>query len=510
MKRTTQGMIVMIIFVFLTSCASMPAKKKEVKEKDEWKEKAETSEGFSPPAKKNTYQFKRDIERYKVEGAWELPSKAITLSMNDADVDTVLRALARLVDVDILISERVTGKINVAVSDVPWNEVFDSILKTQGLSYVNEKNMIRIMTDEDLVGELNRQKLKQSLSKMEPMETRIVKVDFADVKDLKDCILNVLGDNQDAVGAAKSVPADDGQAGSSGSKMISEDPHTNSLVIRATKSQMATILPIIERLDRPTRQILIQANIVETNHTTARELGAQWGSEGGDFTAGMSLAVTDGAFLGYAATHGKSTLSIQLSALQSRGKLKILSSPSITTTDNKKAMIESGKEIPYQTIEDGEVNVEYKKAVIHLEVTPHVIDGNMLKLEISTSKDEIDNSVVVNGNPAIITKKAETQVVLFNGNTTVIGGLNKDKTENNKKGIPWLMNLPIIGHLFKWVGDSKELEELLIFITPKILKERPIDQFNAIIKEQDIPLNDESNPHEADMDKGRKEEGTAP
>jgi type IV pilus assembly protein PilQ len=226
-------------------------------------------------------------------------------------------------------------------------------------------------------------------------------------------------------------------------------------------------------------------------------LGAQWDGARGDFTAGMGLPVTGGGFLGYADTHGKFTLSLQLSALQTEGRLKILSSPSITTIDNKKAMIESGKEIPYQTIEDGETSVEYKKAVILLEVTPHVIDENMVKLEISTSKDEIDNSVVVNGNPAIITKKARTEVVLFDGTTTVIGGLNKDKSENNKKGIPWLMDLPLVGHLFKWISDDQELEELLIFITPKILKERPIDRVVEQFGQTDDMLADEPLKDEA-------------
>jgi type IV pilus assembly protein PilQ len=326
---------------------------------------------------------------------------------------------------------------------------------------------------------------------MEPLETRIVSVDFADAADLRQSLLVLLDQ------AAPETSGEEARALAVEASTITVDPHTNALVIRATKTQMAQILPVIEQLDRPTRQILIQANIVETNQSTARELGAQWDGARGDFTAGMGLPVTGGGFLGYADTHGKFTLSLQLSALQTEGRLKILSSPSITTIDNKKAMIESGKEIPYQTIEDGETSVEYKKAVILLEVTPHVIDENMVKLEISTSKDEIDNSVVVNGNPAIITKKARTEVVLFDGTTTVIGGLNKDKSENNKKGIPWLMDLPLVGHLFKWISDDQELEELLIFITPKILKERPIDRVVEQFGQTDDMLADEPLKDEA-------------
>ncbi|GAB6094416.1 hypothetical protein JCM14469_06680 [Desulfatiferula olefinivorans] len=470
MKTVIRGFLLIMVLVPLLSCASLPEKKTPAAEGESWKDKAERSEGFSPSSRKDAYRFTRDPERYAVDQSARLPVRPVSLTMAAADVGSVLRALARLADVNILISEKAAGTVNVSVDMVPWSEVFTNILKTQGLSYVSEKNLIRVMTDEDLVAELNRQKLRQALENLEPLETRIVSVDFADAKDLRESLL-VLLDQTMPEGAGEG-----GQALSLETGSITVDPHTNALVIRATKTQMAQILPVIEQLDRPTRQILIQANIIETNQSTARELGAQWDGARGDFTAGMGLPVTGGGFLGYADTHGKFTLSVQLSALQTEGRLKILSSPSITTIDNKKAMIESGKEIPYQTVEDGETSVEYKKAVILLEVTPHVIDENMVKLEISTSKDEIDNSVVVNGNPAIITKKAKTEVVLFDGTTTVIGGLNKDKTENNKKGIPWLMDLPLVGHLFKWISDDQELEELLIFITPKILKERPIDR----------------------------------
>lgn len=485
MNNGVKGWTLFLLLFFFTSCASAPPVKTDGATWNEWKEKALNSEGFSPPAKKRNYSFSRDITRYKVEGLQALPRKVISLKMSDADVTAVLRSLARLVNVNILISEKVTGKINVAVVDAPWDEVFINILKTHGLSYVYDRSLLRILTDEDLISELNREKLKQSLGKMEPLETRIIKVDFADSTKLKESLMAFLDLS------ATSTSGGENKAFESESSTIAVDTHTNSLVIRATKTQMSKILPIIETLDRPTRQILIKANIVETNQATARELGAQWGSAGGDFTAGMELGVSGGAFVGYASTHGRSTLSLQLSALQTDGKLKILSSPSITTIDNTKAMIESGKEIPYQSIENGEVNVAYKKAVIHLEVTPHVIDDSMVKLEISTSKDEIDKSVEVNGNPGIITKKAETEVVLFNGNTTVIGGLNKDKSEENKKGVPWLMNLPLIGHLFKWISNSNEMEELLIFITPIILEERLID---ASIESPNV--NNETNTHE--------------
>ncbi|HAO23144.1 MAG TPA: type IV pilus secretin PilQ, partial [Desulfobacteraceae bacterium] len=168
---------------------------------------------------------------------------------------------------------------------------------------------------------------------------------------------------------------------------------------------------------------------------------------------------------------GSNVLAVQLSALQNNGELKILSSPSITTLDNQTATIESGKEVPFQTVQQGEVNVEFKKAVLSLKVTPHVIDGKILKLNILTHKDELDFTNNVAGNPTIITKNAETNVVLFDGQTTVIGGLNKESLSDSESGIPILSDIPLIGHLFKRTGNKSDKEEILIFITPHLLKE---------------------------------------
>ena len=158
--------------------------------------------------------------------------------------------------------------------------------------------------------------------------------------------------------------------------------------------------------------------------------------------------------------------------LQEEGKLNILSSPSITTLDNQKAIIESGTEVPYQTVEDGEVKIEYKKAVLSLEVTPHVIEGETLKLNIRTTKDELDFASSVGGQPAINTKKAETNVILLDGQTTVIGGLNKEKVDDSESSVPLLSKIPLLGYFFKGTSEINEMDDVLIFITPHILKER--------------------------------------
>jgi len=186
-----------------------------------------------------------------------------------------------------------------------------------------------------------------------------------------------------------------------------------------------------------------------------------------------SAASGEGLALGIIAENiGNFRLYAQLSALEQKGEINILSKPSITTMDNRKAIIKSGKEVPFQTIVDGTTTIEFKEAVIKLEVTPHIINENIIRLEIVTHKDELDWTNPVNGNPTIITKNAETNVTLFDGQTTVIGGLNKEKYTDGETGIPGLKNIPGLGWLFKSTNDTNEMEELLIFITPYVLKEQ--------------------------------------
>ncbi|MDX2498876.1 MAG: type IV pilus secretin PilQ, partial [Deltaproteobacteria bacterium] len=248
------------------------------------------------------------------------------------------------------------------------------------------------------------------------------------------------------------------------------------------------------------------------NKDVARELGVQWGGvyagkAGGDKRAIFSgqqgglttnpgpggdgnVDVTSGSVvnlpanplsgfdpmtLGLVYTRvGEYLLRTQLSALQDQGKLHILSSPSITTLDNQTALIESGQDVPYQSVEDGEVKVEYKKAVLALRVIPHVIDGETLKMYIKVNKDEPDFSRTVLGNPTIITKNAETNVIQNDGQTIVIGGLSKETSSRNDTGTPWLEDIPGLGYLFKRESSSDQMEELLIFITPHILKPRAL------------------------------------
>jgi type IV pilus assembly protein PilQ len=167
---------------------------------------------------------------------------------------------------------------------------------------------------------------------------------------------------------------------------------------------------------------------------------------------------------------GGNILDIQLSALQKDGKLNILSSPSITTMDNQKAFTENGEKVPFVTTDkDGNREVKFEDAVLRLEITPHVIDESYLSMKILVKKDEVDTSRTVDGNPFIIKKQTETQLIVQDGETIVISGLTKQRGMDSESGVPWLKDVPVLGWIFKGQGKSESMEDVLIFITPKIL-----------------------------------------
>jgi type IV pilus assembly protein PilQ len=488
-----------ICLLLVNSCAA-PKVEKQDPFFDKWKTRAETSKGYSPAERKplseqpQVIRPKEPPREAKVSEATlkPLPTRTISLKMTNIDVAVVLRALARASDLNIIVSEQVTGKININIAQAPWDQVFLGILRTQGLSYSWEGEIIRIMTADDMEADIKRQTRQRELTLAEPPLTRIIPIRFSSAQRLKDNLEKFL-----------SVDKNDKAIGS-----ILVDEHTNSLIIQAIRNDMTSIISVIEQLDQATPQVLIEAFIVEANKDVARELGIQWGGvartgalgSGTGFATGrgnqslggnvntavnpssgtvvdlpaQALSGFEPFALGLVYQNiGDALLSAQLSALQDQGKLNILSSPSITTLDNQTAFIESGEDIPFQTVEDGEVNVEFKKAVLSLKVTPHVIDDKTLKMYINVHKDEADFSRTVLGNPTILTKNAETNVIQFNGQTIVIGGLNKETTTRSDTGVPYLQDVPGLGYLFKRKGSEDRLEDLLIFITPHILQPPP-------------------------------------
>ena len=504
-KIAIEFVLFILIIALLPGCASQKGEKKDPFF-EKWKIKAEQSKGFSPSARKSVVDLpeKAMEEKAKQEGEVPeiftavkpeklLPSDKITLKMSNIELPVLLRTLAKAANQNIIINEKVIGKVSINIEDASWDQAFKGILRSHGLTYAWEGDMIRILTLEDMQQDIVRETQKREMERVEPLLTKVIQISFADAEDLKKNLETFLAKKADGT--------------THGSVMV--DKHTNALILHATMNDIERILPLIEELDRPTRQILIEANIVETSKETARALGIQWGGlykrnmprgktewVTADSTTALGNAFADdgldptsnlvvdfpivgtGLTLGYITERlGKHMLAVQLSALEEEGRLNILSSPSITTLDNQEAEIQSGKVIPIKITSGENIgDIEYKEAVLSLKVTPHVIDDKTIKIEIETTKDEPDFANTVDGNPTIIKKEAKTTVVLFDGQTTVIGGLSKETTSESESGVPWLRKIPLLGYLFKGEYKSKDMEEILIFITPHILKERVMDE----------------------------------
>jgi len=457
----------------------------------------------------------------------KLPTMPVTMKMYDISLPILIRTLARVANLDIMINDSVKGQTKIVITDVPWDQAFVGLLDTFGLTYEWSGEILRVVSVEDLKKkqalmearqnyektknkyDLILMQLAQKKNRLEPLVTKIVKIRYADLHSLQKNLTQYLLTQKKELAAQSVKTSTNNESGNpeetdlQGNIMI--DEFSNSLILHTSRANIKKIMPIIRQLDQPIKQVLIEAHIVEAESNTGKELGIQWGglgtavtdngksiSIGGNMTefgtplldaegnqsapvdgniVNLPIAATTGMTLGVMTQKiGEFVLYTQLLALEEQGMLNILSKPSITTLNHPKAIIKSGKEVPFQTIENQEVSIEWKEAVIKLEVTPHIIDDEIIMLEILTHKDELDFKNVVNGNPTIITKNAETTVTLFDGQTTVIGGLSKEKSSDTEDGVPGLKNISGLGWLFKSVDKKKEMEELLIFITPHILK----------------------------------------
>jgi len=480
---------------------------------DKWSMMAETATGHSPAPRERGVTVVQGLLKGTGETGGELaaapsrklPTQPVNLKLRQADVKTVLRALAQIADQSILVKSEIKGEMTIDFSGVPWDQIFNGILRTQGLTYTWEGDIIRVMTLEDMELDLKRKTQELGIKWVEPLITVVVPIDYAKPQDMKENLESFLTRTKE-----------DKPRGS-----VRVDGHSNSLIISAIRDDLIEMMPIIEKIDKPTPQIRIKANIVETTKDTARDLGIQWGGmynggigkrnlwvtpggigtgtsttinpTAGNYTplygnSGISgqgfginfpatMSATGSGSLGLMfGTLGGNILDLQLNALQNDGKLNILSSPSITTLDNQKAFTENGAKVPYSTLDTSVTpptrTVKFEDVVLRLEITPHVIDGENLLMKILVKKDEIDEVEAhkVDGNPRIIKKQTETSLIVRDGETIVISGLTKQKSSGSDTGIPWLKEIPVLGWLFKGESKSEIMEEVLIFITPRILQ----------------------------------------
>lgn len=495
------GLAVLVVFA---GCSGNVKSAKKDPFFEKWNTLADTAEGHSPDAKPKKIDIKPQIVSKPTNAAVfgdtekKLPKKLINLTMRQAKIKAVLRAMAKSVNLNLLVKNDLKGEVSVDFRSVQWDEAFTGLLKTNGLSYVWEGSIIRVMTIEDLEQELKRKVQLRDIQWVEPlMNPVVVKIDYADPKKLMETLKEFLTKDKD------------GKTRGS----VKLDEHSNSLVISAIAQDLERMVPIIEQLDKPTPQILIKAHIVETTKNVARDLGIKWGGYssgtlggrenlivtggkgvptggvgnrgfGANFPAGSAGASILDAATGPLGTLGLmfgviggNLLEVELQALQKDSKLNILSSPSITTLDNQKAYTENGEKVPYTSVESSGVgttptySTKFEDVVLRLEITPHVIDGSNLKMTIFVKKDEVDMTRTTRlGDPYIIKKQTQTVLIVKDGETIVISGLTKNTKSDGDAGWPWLKDVPGLGWVFKADSKSDKMEEVLIFITPKILQ----------------------------------------
>ena len=409
----------------------------------------------------------------------------ISLDFQDADINDILRLVAEVGKVNIIAGGDVQGKITTRMTDVPWDQALDVILKINGLAQERSGNIVRVAPLEKFTNE-RQERLKAQVTEVqaEPLVTRIVPANYATAKNLRPNLEKLLSRR--------------------GTIII--DDRTNTMILTDTQVSLDAVLALIEKLDRPTPQVMIEARIVESSRTFLRELGIQLGlaysqitdrtfpnridvrggvpatNTGGlappaapaNFLLDLPAAVAlgQGGAIGFSlASIGGTVLDAQLSALESSGRGKIISSPKIATLDNTEAQIQSGRKIPVATVSAEGTRTEFVDANITLKVTPHVTPNEFIGMKITAKKDEADFTQQVNGIPSITTREATTDMLVKDGDTVVIGGLYKRTIQSNRSGVPGLSNIPVIGWLFRKERQQDDSDELLIFLTPRIIRQ---------------------------------------
>jgi len=485
------------IAFFIASCSTS---KKDLNSEflEKWKSMAENSQGNSPTARPKLVSVPKEKDVEDESLLQRLPTKKMNLKLRKADVKSTLMSMARSVDLNMMVKDGVKGEITVDLNDIPWDRAFKAILRAQGLTYFWEGDILQIMSIEDVNLDMQVATAVQSRNaqemikkRVEPLVTVMVTIDYADPAKLTQNLAGVF--TKDEKGIAR------------GSVRV--DEHSNSLIVQAIREDLDKVLSLIRQIDKPAPQVQIKANIVETTKATARSLGVQWGGAlGGNpkLNAGGNVDA-DGNIVPYSSTGAtgqgfmsnfpltdvfdkagasgslgllygfsdSSMLDVQLQALQDENLLNILSSPSLTTLDNQTSFTETGEKIPYVSTASagGAVTqmVQFVDAVLRLEITPHVIDGESLKMKILVKKDEVDPTRDVQGNPYIIKKQTQTTLIVNEGQTIVISGLTKQTNTAAKSGIPILQDIPVVKWLFSRDSKGDIMQEILIFITPKIL-----------------------------------------
>lgn len=396
------------------------------------------------------------------------------LTLQDADVKDVLRSFAQLSGLNLVIQPGVSGTVTVELQQVPWDQALEQILKINDLGYELDGNIMRIAPISKLRAEAEEQQRLQAARALSvPLSTVIRRISYANSQQI-----------------ARVLTTRGGVMSSRGQVIV--DQRTNTLIIKELPSYMNTVIAIIENLDIPEPQVMIEARIIETTKRFSRSLGIAWGFSGvadaahgnttglefpnnGEVDGGVQL-LTGGqnGFINLSLGNVLNTFNLDaaLNAAESEGLINVLSAPRVATLNNERASIQSGLQIPIQTVANNTVSVQFVNATLRLDVTPQVTAEGTILMDINIQKREPQLAFAVVGatNAPIATKEARTRVIVRDGGTTVIGGIYEVSTDQGEDRVPGLSKVPVLKHLFKNRRRSDDNEELLIFITPRVTK----------------------------------------
>ena len=449
-----------------------------------------SSQASSSPAGGN-YQyidpyFGRRRKKRKYRG------RKINLTIKDADILHVLTFLAKEGNINIITSEEVVGTVSFHFENIPWDLALEMVLKSKGLAYRQEESVYRIALADSIQKEYEREaEIKKKVQEFKQLIVKLIPLSYADAKKVAERVAEILS-TKGTVGV---------------------DERTNTLIVKDVEEHILAAEDLVHRLDTQTPQVLIEARIVEATDTFARELGVQFGgttqyapiygnetglmfpgvvglsggaddplapefgilsSDAPNFAINMPATAglgSGGALsLSLASINGASTLNLRLSAAEEQGKVKIISSPRVSTMDNVQASIEQGVSIPISVVSANGVNTQFFQADLKLDVTPHVTPDSMISMKVDIQKNEPDfGQRGSSGNPTIQRKEAHTQLLVKDGETAVIGGIFTRNTSIGVKRIPILGSLPLLGWMFRNKQKTDKRSELLIFITPRIV-----------------------------------------
>lgn len=428
------------------------------------------------------------------ENKFDYTGKKISMDFKDINIHNALKLIAEVSQLNIILSDTVTGTLTMRLVEVPWDQALDLILSAKGLGKDVQGNVIRIAPMAELqTSAETKRKAMDSQQQLEPFVTELIPVSFASAKDIATLLQEGKGNEKDKRGTR--ILSEGGA--------ISLDARTSTLIIKDVAANIASIRELIAKLDKPTSQVLIEARIVEINRSVNKDLGIVWGASykpsakssvgvsdtsvqaleaynasgtGATLTAAQPAMVS----LGLPSSTGRiglhlGTLSplldldIELSALEGVGKAKTISSPRVLTMDNQLASIRQGEKVPYSAeSSSGGTTTQFVEAALTLSVTPHVTPNGFIALKVSVTNNSIGGS---GSPPPINSREVETQALVRNNETIVLGGIFTKNQNSRIDSVPGLSDLPIIGNmLFKSNLDGMTQSELLIFITPRIIQ----------------------------------------